>query len=755
MDNHSRAKAVYQDFKDYWRVHQQRMLEELRFSNPACPEQWEHALVKDRGKDRLKLTLDHTNQFILQVVNESRKLHAGIVTMPVDSRSDVDVAKVIDGMFRHIEYQSRAEIAYDTGIDAAARCGLGWMRVVNEVVHQETNEQEIRIKRIADPLSCMISPDFMEPDGQDAREGFIDSTLSKSTFKLRYPKADISSWETDGNWVMEDSVRISEYQYVYEQESSYMRVVDPQGEEMVISEDDYWLLAKQIGYQPQVVGRPYKAKQRRVKWCTLSGSEILEETEFPSQYIGIVPVIGYESWVNGERFLCGMTRRLMDGQIQYNAEESARTEFVAMQPKAPVMIAQRALSGHQEHWDGLATGTPAWVPYNDIDEQGQPVAQPSRMAPPAFPNAFAQGGQIALMNMQAAVGMNKSTLGMPSNAISGRAKLADKEEGDTATFHFTDNKNISIAQVARICLDMIPRIYDTKRQAKMLGVDGKNGEMIIDPKLDQPAQKKGGKVVAINPGIGRYDIRVVAGPSYTTQRDDTSAGIDALLRSAPGLAPALAPIMVKMQNWPDAERVSRMILALAPPEVQKAADEAMGDGDPEIPPQIEAAMKQMTQQMEQMGQMLDAAEKEIARLEQDQTDKQIKAQADAMKAENESKKVGVEVFRAETERMGVEASAAQNATQAAQTQVAQPSQPAAPLAPPLQIVVPGTEGAAQASAALVAAVADMRLQLEQSQQRFAGMLAQILTASTAPKQINFVEDGAGQTTGAIVTTLGA
>src|SRR3546814_14411179 len=88
------------------------MLEDLRFSNPACPEQWDDAVKRLReqseGGARPCLVFDQTNQYIAQVVNDSRQNKPGIKVIPVDSGADIEVAEKLEGIVRHIEYSSRA-----------------------------------------------------------------------------------------------------------------------------------------------------------------------------------------------------------------------------------------------------------------------------------------------------------------------------------------------------------------------------------------------------------------------------------------------------------------------------------------------------------------------------------------------------------------------------------------------------------------------------------------------------------------------
>jgi hypothetical protein len=654
QDTHRRAVERYEDAREAMREQHARMREDLEFSNPSDPQQWPDE-AKNARKGRTCLTLDRTNQYIVQVVNDARKNKPGINTMPADSGADVEVSKRLDGIIRHIEYRSRAGIAYDTAIEHAARCGLGWFRIVPEVVRAETNHQEVSIKRVHDPLSVCLDPDATEPDGSDAMFGFAEMLMSERAFKAQYPKAQTSSWEgSDGFWVTDDSVRICEYQYVEETKENHIVTAAPDGGEIDLSEDDYWTLAKQIGFKPPVV-RTFMGTKRRVKWCKLNGNEVLEETEFPSRWIGFIPVIGFELWVNGKRYLCGLTRRMMEAQRAYNYERSALVDAVALQPTAPVLVPFEAVDGHKDHWSQLNKGAPAYLPYNAIDDDGRPIPSPQRLAPPTFPTAFAQGGQIALGDLEASVGMTQSNLGNPNNATSGRQERERKEQGATATYHFVDNLSRSIEHAGRIIVDMIPRLYDTKRQARILGIDGKHDGVEIDPGMGQAVGRQGGKVVAINPGVGTYDVRVTAGASYITQRQEAADGIVEVLRGAPPeFASVLIPMLVKLQDWPEAEKAARMLISLAPPQVQEIANEGENNEQP-VPPQARAAMQQLQQQAQQMGQMLDAGEQELERLtaenEKLKADMALQTAELAAKVEADEAQEAIAWFRAETERM--------------------------------------------------------------------------------------------------------
>lgn len=601
QDTLTRIKERYADAADAMREQHARMKEDAEFSNPADPKQWPTEATTAR-KGRPMLTFDKSNQFIAQVVNDMRQNKPQILCLPADGRADIAVAQKLNGIIRHIEYVSRAGIAYDTSGEHAVRLGQGWLRVIPQVMRPETNEQEIRILRLHDPFAALLDNNSTEPDGSDAMWGFINSTLTKRAFQRQYPKAKLSSFddEQQADWFGTDSVRVCEYFEVVEEVQNRI-TVDLMGQTLHMTEDEYWRRAQADGYQPPVVGQ-FEAKMRKVKWIKATGAEVLEETEFPSQFIPLIPVMGHEMWVNGKRYLCGMVRRLMDAQRFHNYTISAAAESVALQPKAPFIAAQEAIEGRENEWKNANAGQPAVLTFNARDENGDPLPAPQRSQPPVMSQGWAELIGYSSQAMEASVGMYAANLGQKSNETSGRAIRARQQEGDTANFHFMDNLSRSIEQLGRVVVDMIPRIYDTARQARIVGEDGEQEFVQIDPKMPQAVKKQGNKVVAINPRVGAYDVRVKAGPSYTTQREQTAEELGNLIQSAPQLLPMIGDAWVKARDFPEAEKIAKRLKAMLPPQIQ-----ALEDEDSEIPPEAQQQINSLKQQIQELSQALEKA----------------------------------------------------------------------------------------------------------------------------------------------------
>ncbi len=631
-------KERFQDFTDHFADQRSRMLDDLKFSNPADPQQWNDKVRRAReDSGRPTLTFDHTNQYIMQVVNDSRQNKPSINVLPVDSGADKQTATCIEGMIRQIEYASRASISYDTSIDHAARCGMGWMRVVTETTNASLNEQDIRIKQVHDPLSVWISPESVEPDGSDAMDGFVETVMSKKAFELKYgKKKGQDSWDSpNDNWENDKTIRICEYFKIKTSKSNRLSVAMPDGSMRTHTEDEYWSQAQQLGYQP-IVTAQYEIEDRSVEWCLMTGSDIIEETEMMAQWIPLVPVYGNVLWVDGKRYICGLTRQLMDGQRAKNYERSAQIEMIALQPKSPFIIPFESVENFESEWANANTSNKAYLPYNSRDESGQPLPQPTRLNPPQIPAAFVQGAQIAGDDMQAAIGMYKSNLGAPSNATSGRAKMQDQREGDTATYHFVDNQRRSIEHLGRIIVGMIPEYYDTQRETRILGMDGSAKVIRISPNTQS---NHSGNVPTINPASGTYDVRVKAGPSYATQRQESSEALTEIVGKSPEMMAVLGPMWARMQDWPEADKMAKILMTMAPPQVQAIENE-----DSKVPPEAQGIVSSLQAQLEQMKQQLQEASQAA-----DQN--QSKIAQDHEKNEIERQKNEISMYQAETARI--------------------------------------------------------------------------------------------------------
>lgn len=662
QDAFQSAIEAYSDAQEAFRQQRDRMKEEAEFSNPADLKQWDQAALNIRTKGpggaRPCLTLDHTNQYIQQVVNACRQNRPGLEAFAASGGARVKVAQAIEGLFRHIEYRSRASIAYDTAVDHAARMSLGWIRVMPEVVNPKLNFQEVRISRVHNPLAVTPYPGWSEPDGMDLEGVFIEKNMTRKAFKDTYPGKSETPFDKSAagaSWFQEKMIRVAEHLKVVEKQQQRLIIRMPDGTQRDVDSDEYWLAAKEIGTQP-MLENDYMGTNRIVTWQVMSGAEILSESVFPSRWTGMIPVIGNEVWIDEKRFLSGLTRAMMPAQRAYNYERSAYIEVVALQPKAPIQAAAESIAGYEDEYASANQVNKAYLPWNAYNEDGTRAnPKPERMAPPSMPTAFAQGAQFADNDIQASIGMYRASLGAPAPEVSGVALRQKRQEGDTANFHIPDNLNRSVEMVGRTVVDMLPRVYDEKREAHILGLDGEVKPVIIDPKGDAYSERPDG-ATSINLGTGDYDVRVKAGPSYTSLREEASDSLNDLMKGDPALAAVVAPIWARMQDWPESDKLSKALLAMAPPQVQAALADDDKQDDPEV---LKQQLQQCQQQLQHMQQAVEAAGQQLQEANADKAKVAADGQKARLDALTKAAQINVDKYQAETARLAVLAPAMQ------------------------------------------------------------------------------------------------
>jgi hypothetical protein len=617
-------------------------LEDLKF---RAGEQWPDGIVQERQNDgRPCLVINRIPQFIQQVTNDQRQNRPSIKVHPVDDHGDVDTGKVIQGLIRHIEYNSNADAAYDTAFDSACTGGFGYFRIITDYVNPMGFEQEILIKRIRNPFSVFFDPHSQEPDGSDASFAFVIEDLSKEEYEARYPKSKLAGgdWESVGNsaptWMKDGSARVAEYFYKEIKE-----------QEIVLLSDGQVLPAEALagGLPPGLeVVRSRIASIPVIKWCKLNACEILEQTEWPGSYIPIVPVYGTEYYIDGKRVLEGIVRNAKDSQRMYNYWASAETEAIALAPRAPFIAAEGQLEGHESAWEVSNRRNVPVLKYKPQSVNGTLVGPPQRQVFEPAVQAITNARMIASEDLKATTGIYDAALGAKSNESSGIAIQRRNMQAQTSNFHFIDNLTRSLKHAGRILVDLIPKIYDTERAARIIGEDGEQKVVRLNAVTED-----NGKEVLYKLDTGKYDVTIDVGPSFASKRQEALAAMMEMTKAYPTLMQTAGDLILKNMDAPGASEIAERMKKMLPPEL---ADDGK-NGEP-LPPQVQAQMQQMGQMVEQLTGKLNElqAEKEMKLLEMEHKERiefrKLEVELEIKRAELDAKD-GLALLSAEIEEI--------------------------------------------------------------------------------------------------------
>jgi hypothetical protein len=648
-DTLSEAQELYAEALDAMRDQRAQVAADLSFSDPSNPDQWDSDVRQfrenDPGGKRPCLVVDQCGQYVANVAGQVEQKPPSIHAIPIGGGADKDAAEQIDGRFRHIEHASRAMQHYARGLTSAARTGVGYLIVRPEVIDRSMNLQEPRISSEPDPLKVILDPWSTETDGSDAQYGYILTSVSEREFARRWPGKTAQDFGDTEARVRADerkAVLTAEQWYREETTSNMIRHLGEDGEEAHSSEDDYHAENKAAGIQLPVYGT-YKEKKSIIRWRRMSGLDILEESEYPADAIGIVPIYGYVGFSDGRMRYCGIPRRARAAQQAYNYHISEELAFIATSPRAPFLASKRALRGVEAIWDRASVEARAYLPYNDEDEKGD-IASPSRSSPTINLTNHSQGAERALHDIQASIGMYQASLGAPSNESSGVAIESRKQQGEASTAHFPSHLAASLGQVGKIVMQMDAQLSDTQRSQPILGIDGTSGSVTINPDQKQAFQR-GPEGVSINPKIGSYGVRIVVGASYSTQRTQTNAAFAEIMRGNPDLAPTVAPFWAQTLDFPGSDKFAQAMAAMAPPPVKAILQPEGADKGPD-PAELSHQLDQCKQALnEAIGHAHDA---------QHDANQAIAVAADAKRtAATRERELDIEAYNAETDRLKV------------------------------------------------------------------------------------------------------
>jgi hypothetical protein len=378
-------------------------------------------------------------------------------------------------------------------------------------------------------------------------------------------------------------------------------------------------------------GKPVKSRESdrpKVKYCKINGYEILAENDWAGKWIPVIRIVGNEFEVDGRLYVSGLVRNAKDAQRMYNYWVSQEAEMLALAPKAPFIGYGGQFEGYESQWK--TANTQNW-PYLEVnpdvtDGQGAVLPLPMRAQPPMASSGLLQAKAGAAEDIKSTTGQYNASLGMGSNERSGKAILARQREGDVGTYHYGDNLARGVRHIARQLIDLIPKIYDTQRVARIIGEDGETKMVKINPDQPQPVNKivdQQGIVIEkiYNPGVGKYDVVATTGPGYATKRQEALEAMAQLLQGNPQLWQVAGDLFVKNMDWPGAQEMSKRFAKTIDPKLM---------GDSEDNPGLAAAQQQMQamgQEMEQMHTMLQNVSKsmDMRELEVKEFDSQVKA----------------------------------------------------------------------------------------------------------------------------------
>ena len=632
----SEAKKRFERCSSWESPSRTRFVDDIRFANGDSDNgyQWPNSLRRNREIDAKPcLTINVIHQHNLQISNQARKNKSSVKFLPQGNGATALGATMMNNLSRRIERISDAQSAYTRARNFQIEGGIGYWRIKTDYAGPQTFDQDIFIEPVVDPLAVYLDPDIKKLDGSDANFGFVFDNMPKEVFDQEFPDFKDKVGENsplgidgaDDDWLTKDHVRVAEYFRKVAYEDTLVSFVW-QGQRQTVLKSK--LARNMLGIldDPNTKTRP--TQREEVEWYLIAGSQVIDSTVWVGKYIPLIRVIGEETIIDGIMDRKGHTRSMKDSQRMYNYNASAQVEFVALQGKTPWVAAAESIEEYETMWNTANTTNHSVLVYKPYDDQGQQLPPPQRTTPPTASPGYQAGMETAFNQIMMASGQWQNQMGMMGNERTGAAIGKRQRQSETAVFHFQDNYEAALIFTGKQLLDLIPKVYDTKRLLVVQGDNDEDLEVMIDPQAQQAFQQQqaeDGSIASMvfNPAWGDYAIGASVGPEYGSKRDETTEALSLILTQAPQLVPIIGDILLGSMDFDKAQEAAQRLRRLVPPQ-------AMGQGP--------------SQQEQLLGQQVQALTKALAESLQKQADSELK-----LVGKNQMR--DIDAYKANTDRM--------------------------------------------------------------------------------------------------------
>lgn len=627
-----RAHKRWKQCRDWESDARNNWLMDLKFDSGDSYNnyQWPTEIYQDRGA-KPSLTVNETHQHNLHIINEAKQNKASVKYRPTGDGATAEAAEVYEGLYRHISNVSNAQYAQGKAIEFQIKAGLGFTIIEADFVNPNPKpgpdafNQEVYIRSVENPLNVYLDCDCPEIDGTGARYGFVFSDEPKDEVIEKYPQLrgrltiNNAIDGEDSGWVREHNVRVAKYYEVSEDKDELLG--DEDGTTVFRSQVPPKLLKK---WEAEAAEAGNKLKRRpvirkSVKWYLIVGNDVVDEDDCPGTCVPIIPWVGEVTVIEQRLDRKGHTRCMISAQQMENYNWSASVEYGALQSKSPWLAPVAAVGDYVTYYQTANTENHAWMPYVHRDDEGNDIPAPQRMEPPAAAPVYMEGVQLAKQFMLSASGQYEAELGEQGNEKSGKAINERQRQGDRATYHFIDNQGLSIRRQGVIVEEWIRVIYDTKRTARIIGLDEEETEIQIDPDAaaSHHVQLVGQAIQRIfNPRIGSYEVISDVGPDWGTQRQEAFNAIVQILTQAPELINKIGDLLFKVADFPLADEIAERLKPGMDPAAQKAVTDLQ---------------TQLQKQNKLLGETMQALSEERLKVK----DKDLQADINAYKADTD------------------------------------------------------------------------------------------------------------------------
>ncbi len=612
------ARRCWQKYQDDTR--------EIREASQVCrnmwiggEKQWRDGEISQRiASNRPYITINRCRPAIDQIENEASTNPPGPKAEPVGGQADSDGADILEGLIREYEDRSKAATSYVTALRYAASGKYGVFEMGTEYAGERSMEQQIVIKPGEDPDAYFYDTDARMPGREDSMWGGKIRMLSREKLIAEYGRdlkiLNRNMVDRYAGWMQsalgwsgnQSSVNLwtggtsAEGPYYV---CDFYRVIVKRENLTEYSDHVLRFAGEPVpeGVEPKMdEGDPVSrmVPRRTVKKYVLTALDIIAQTEWLGRQIPHFWVLGPQMYNKGKLEIGSALDGAIDSNRGLNYAATAAFEVIGGMNKSS------ALLGYQGQFDvANAQGINPWDDfstkmYSRMEIKPTYAVNPASGIPELLPMPTRNAWEAPIARMlelatwageqiKAATSVFFDPAAATAAQVqSGEAIKELQSQTNIGTINWQNSLHYAVALSYGEAAIILPKIKSGPQVVAIVRPDTAHELVEINREFPGGEVPKGEKRNSIT--LGKYSLRVTAGPNYRTRTEQALDRFMDVLKLAPQItqAPGILAQIVRM-------------VGEGSPQMEQMADSLVPAGSEDLTPD---QLKQRIMQMQQSDQ---------------------------------------------------------------------------------------------------------------------------------------------------------
>lgn len=670
----SKIRDRVDKWNKYWTINRSLYYEWIDF---VMGDQWreDEAKLFERY-NKIPLMFNKLGVLMNHLLGDQMQNTPNLQILP-EEQVPVKTAEIRAALVKQITFNSDAKTVYQTIFGQSLVGGYSGYNIKTKYAHERSFDQEIEIECRNDPNDYYWDISAKHPCKIDGMFAGFKTRISRKKVRDQYGRQfesqiGTSSITEDSTMAFADDDSITQIDdFEREAKKVTIRKLSDEAGTVVDDEEFKKLEKRKIGDDKYIIfnGQPVTVLEKRdtveytIKHRQIMGDFIVEETDFVSESLP-VPFVDQKSYYTkqGQQITRSFFKDVKDAQkyLNYLATQAAYIMKVSrydqfMAPRKCVSAPDTA-----QQWRD-----PSIVRGAIVYDETLSGAKPEKLEPPELSASLVQQYERTLIDLQSGTGMYQTQLGDNGNEISGEAVDARTRRGTKNTYVPYNSLNIAIAAGGMIINEMIPKVYDTRRQMMLAMPDSENEAVTINESDEYGLQTENDMTK------GRYRIRLLPGPSYEGQKTEALQSLQLVLQAdkSGSVFPMIADLYAENLPIDNHLELRNRLRTMVPPEIIEAGK--TGKPLPPKPPQPNPEMMLIELKKHELDLKSQQAQQQYALKVQELQHKQAEMQRkaiethtdmtlafDKLEAEKEEAAAALQEamlrYQAERERMGAD-----------------------------------------------------------------------------------------------------